>query len=35
LRHARVRLRAGQLRRNIRIREETPAHPRSTGRLAD
>src|SRR3954453_19492401 len=35
LRHARVRLRAGQLRRNICVEEKPPAHPRSTGRPAD
>jgi hypothetical protein len=35
LRHTRVRLWTGQLRRNIRIKKEAPAHPRSTGRLAD
>jgi hypothetical protein len=35
LRHTWVRLWTGQLRGNIRVKEETPARPRSTGRPVD
>jgi hypothetical protein len=35
LRDTRVRLWTGQFRRNIGIKKEAPAHPRSTGREAD